>query len=134
MEINQSVLDKLTRNAKESQRLRKNFDLRDSDEDNSQRMLNAIEPGTELPIHRHTSTSETCIIIRGCAEEFFFDDNGNLTGSIVLKPNSDCVGVQIPVGKWHRIIAKESGTVIFEAKDGRYEPVSSNDILTISQL
>lgn len=104
-------------------------DLRNSPDDCSQRMLNAIEPGTELPIHRHRDTSETCIVLRGAAEEIFYDDEGNITEHIFMEPETECCGVNIPAGQWHRIISLEPGTVIFEAKDGKYTPLDPSDIL-----
>ncbi len=131
MTINSELLDKLTARAKESPRLRMNLDMCNSSQDSSQRMLNAIEPGTELPIHRHRKSSESCLIVRGTAEEIFYDDQGRETDRILLRPGSDCVGLNIPAGTWHKIISLESGTVIFEAKDGPYEPVSPEDILTL---
>ena len=78
MIIDKKILDELTEKAKASPRLRCNFDLRNSAEDNSQRMLNALEPGTVMPIHRHKGSSETCICIRGLFEEYFYDENGVL--------------------------------------------------------
>ena len=107
------------------------YDLRTTTADSSQRVLNAIEPGTELPIHRHRNTSESCVILRGIAEEIFYDDNGNITERIKMQAGSDYVGVNIEKGRWHKIVSLESGTVIFEAKDGPYEPVSPEDILSI---
>jgi len=106
-------------------------DMRNTPADKSQRMLNAIEPGTELPVHRHRNTSESFIILRGSAEEIFYDDQGNITERVLMQPGSDCVGVNIEKGRWHRIVSLEPDTVIFEAKDGAYEPVSPEDILTI---
>ena len=79
MKIDKSLLDSLTQKAKESPRLRMNLDMRTSAEDGSQRMLNALEPGTELPIHRHRKTTETVVILRGSATQYFYDDNGNVT-------------------------------------------------------
>ncbi len=94
-------------------------------------MLNAIEPGTELPIHRHRNSSESCIILRGSAEEIFYDDYGNITERVKMQAGSNSVGVNIEKGRWHKIVSLESGTVIFEAKDGAYEPISSEDTLTL---
>ncbi|MDE6279642.1 MAG: WbuC family cupin fold metalloprotein [Muribaculaceae bacterium] len=131
MTIDNKLLEFLSEEAKKSPRLRMNYDMRTTMNDQSQRMLNAIEPGTELPIHRHKNTTETCIIIHGAAEELFYDDNGNITERIVMEPNTDCCGVNIPVGRWHKIISLKPGTVIFEAKDGPYEPLSQDDILTL---
>lgn len=131
MIINSELLDELTAQAKASPRLRMNLDMRNSSQDSSQRMLNAIEPSTELPIHRHRKSSESCLIVRGSAEEILYDDQGSETGRILLRPGSECVGLNIQAGTWHKIISLEPGTVIFEAKDGPYEPVSPEDIFTL---
>lgn len=131
MRLDKALLDSASIKAKESPRLRMAYDLRTTTADSSQRMLNAIEPGTELPIHRHRNTSESCVILRGIAEEIFYDDNCNITERIKMQAGSDYVGVNIEKGRWHKIVSLESGTVIFEAKDGPYEPVSPEDILSI---
>lgn len=129
MLIDKNLLDDITLKAKSSPRLRMNLDMRNSDQDQSQRMLNAIEPGTELPIHRHPKSSESCFILRGRAVQLLFDDNGNVTDRLILEPDSQCVGLNIKVGQWHKIVPLDPGTVIFEAKDGPYEPVLPEDIL-----
>ena len=131
MKIDKSLLDTLSAEAVQSPRLRMNRDMRNSAEDTSQRMLNAIEPETELPIHRHRNSSESCFVIRGVAEEIFYDDNGKETERVLMKAGSECVGVNIEAGRWHKIVSLESGTVIFEAKDGAYEPLLSDDILNL---
>lgn len=129
MKITQVVLDQLTEQAKASPRLRMNMDLRNSADDQSQRMLNAIEPGSPLPIHRHRKTSETVVCLRGHLREIFYNDKGDVTDVIDLAPNSDCVALNIPAGQWHTVQALESGTVILEMKNGKYEPLSDVDIL-----
>ena len=130
MKITQALLDKLTKEAKISPRLRMNYDLRDSAEDTSQRMLNAIEPGSSVPIHRHQKTSETVICIRGRLVEEYYDDlEKTCTERIELSPNGPVVALNIPAGQWHTVQAIESGTVILEMKNGRYEPLSDEDIL-----
>ena len=130
MKITQTVLDELTAKAKESPRLRMNLDLRDSAEDTSQRMLNAIEPGSPLPIHRHQKTSETVVCIRGRLVEEFYDDLERIcTERIELSPNGPVVALNIPAGQWHTVQSLESGTVILEMKNGKYEPISDVDIL-----
>ena len=129
MIIGSKILDSLTAQAKASPRLRMNYDLRDSAQDGSQRMLNALEPGTVLPIHRHRTTSETVVILRGRATQEFYDDLGRLTESVTMAPGSDCVGMSIAKGRWHKLISHESGTVILECKDGPYELLSEQDIL-----
>lgn len=127
MIITQETLDGLTIKAKASERLRANLDLRNSAEDQSQRMLNALEPGTILPIHRHKETSETCVCIRGHFEEYFYDDNGNLTETIDMVPGG--VVLNIEKGQWHSLKCLESGTVLFEAKDGPYKPLAEDEIM-----
>ena len=130
MKITQAILDELTAKAKESPRLRMNLDLRDSAEDTSQRMLNAIEPGSPLPIHRHQNTSETVICLRGRLVEEYYDDLERIcTERIELSPNGPVVALNIPAGQWHTVQALESGTVILEMKNGKYEPLSDVDIL-----
>ena len=130
MKITQAILDKLTEEAKASPRLRMNLDLRDSDEDQSQRMLNAIEPGSPLPIHRHQKTSETVVCIRGRLVEEYYDELERIcTERIELSPNGSVVALNIPAGQWHTVKALESGTVILEMKNGSYEPLTDSDIL-----
>ena len=130
MKITQAILDSLTEQAKNSPRLRMNLDLRYSDSDNSQRMLNAIEPGSLLPIHRHQKTSETVVCLRGRLVEEFYDElERTCTEAIELSPNGPVVALNIPAGQWHTVKALESGTVILEMKNGAYEPLSDVDIL-----
>ena len=131
MKITQALLDNLTEEAKASPRLRMNYDLRNSPEDKSQRMLNAIEPDSQLPVHRHRKSSETVVCLRGHLRELFYNDNGEVTEVIDLMPNSECVAVNIPVGQWHTVQSLESGTVILEVKDRAYEPLLSEDILSM---
>ena len=127
MIINNRILDELTAKAKENSRLRCNLDLRNSEEDKSQRMLNALEPGTIMPIHRHKETSETCVCIRGHFEEYFYDENGNLTDTIDMVPGG--LVLNIEAGQWHSLRCMESGTVLLEAKDGAYRPLDEDEIM-----
>ncbi len=129
MKITQELLDGLTARAKESPRLRMNLDLRNSPEDGSQRMLNAIEPGSPLPVHRHRKSSETVVCLRGHLREVFYDDAGQVTEAIDLAPGSGCVALNIPIGQWHTVEALESGTVILECKDGPYHPLEEDEIM-----
>ena len=129
MNIDKILLDSLTFQAKSSPRLRMNMDLRDSAEDQSQRMLNALEPGTVLPIHRHRKTSETVAILRGRAVQYLYDDNGCETDSVLLEAGGEIPAMQVEMGQWHRLEALESGTVIVEFKNGVYEPIGPEDIL-----
>ena len=139
MNFDRNILDELTQRAKESPRLRMNLDMRNSPEDGSQRMLNALEPGTVLPIHRHRTTSEVVVMLRGRAVQYLYDDQGRETDAVLLAAGAldgDGVpgavpGMTISKGQWHKLVALESGTVIFEAKDGPYEPISPADILSV---
>ncbi len=132
MKITQALLDELTAKAKASPRLRMNYDLRNSDKDQSQRMLNALEPGTPLPIHRHQKTTETVVCLRGRLVEEYYDElERTCTEAIELSPNGSVVALNIPAGQWHTVRVLESGTVIMEVKDGPYEPQSPANILTV---
>ena len=132
MKITQELLDELTAKAKVSPRLRMNYDLRNSDADQSQRMLNAIEPGSPLPIHRHQDTNETVVCIRGRLVEEYYDDQRSVCAeAIELSPNGPVVALNIPAGQWHTVRSLESGTVILEMKDGHYVPQSPDDILSL---
>lgn len=131
MKIDKVLMDEMTAQAKASPRLRMNRDLRNSPEDKSQRMLNALEPGTPLPIHRHMKSSETVVCLRGHLREVFYNDAGEVTEVIDLAPNSECVAINIPLGQWHSVEVLESGTIIMETKDGAYEPLREEDILSL---
>lgn len=127
MIIDDKVLDDLSAQAKASPRLRMAFDLRNNPEEDSQRMLNAIEPGTEIPIHRHFDSNETAFCVRGHFQECLYDNEGNLELVIDMVPGGNIVNV--PAGQWHNLKSLESGTILAEAKDGKYEPLSEEDIL-----
>ena len=130
MKITQAILDKLTEEAKASPRLRMNMDLRNSADDQSQRMLNAIEPGSPLPIHRHRHTSETVVCLRGRLVWEFYDELERIcTETIELSPNGQVVALNIPAGQWHTVRALESGSVILEMKEGTYGPLQDCDVL-----
>ena len=130
--ITQAILDDLTAKAKASPRLRMNMDLRNSAEDKSQRMLNAIEPGSVLPIHRHQKTSETVVCLRGKLVWEFYDELERIcTDYIELSPNGQVVALNVPAGQWHTVKALESGSIILECKDGAYEPLAPEDTLAL---
>ncbi len=130
MIITQALLDSLTEQAKASPRLRMNMDLRNGPEDQSQRMLNAIEPGSPMPIHRHLKSSETVVCMRGRLVWEFYDELERIcTDTVELSPNGPVVALNIPIGQWHTVRALESGSVILECKDGPYEPQGATDIL-----
>ena len=126
MIITKEILDNLTVKAKESPRLRCNLDMRNSADDQSQRMLNALEPGTVMPIHRHKGSSETCVCIRGHFEEYFYDSDGRLTDTVDMVPGG--VVLNIEKGQWHSLRCLESGTILLEAKNGKYAPLAQDEI------
>lgn len=130
MLLDDEFLDEISVLAQASDRLRMNRDLRNSASDTSQRMLNALEIGTLLPIHRHTTTSETQILLRGKIDVMYYDGDGHETRRFRLDPKKGMYGINIPVGVWHNLEVIES-SVLFEAKDGSYTPLTTNDILTI---
>lgn len=126
------ALDRLTEQAKSNSRLRCNLDLRNSPEDKSQRMLSAIEPGSVVPIHRHRCSSETVVCLRGrLVEEFFDEKEKKCTDTIELSPNGPKLVLNFPMGQWHTARALECGTVILEVKDGPYEPLGPEVILSV---
>ena len=148
MNITQAILDELTAKAKASPRRRMNLDLRNGADDQSQRMLNAIEPDSVVPIHRHQKTSETVVCLRGrVVEEYYQElkvDSLKLKDSsevqrlsvqkvqeIELSPNGPVVALNIPAGQWHTLRSLESGSVILEVKDGKFEPLGEEDILAL---
>lgn len=128
MIINDQLLDDIQEKATESPRRRMNMDLRNSSEDNSQRMLNVLLPGTVVPIHRHRDTSETTMIVRGKLFVVFYNDLGAQTERYLLNPTTGNYGVQIPKGQWHAVEVIESST-IFEVKDGPYVPITPEDTM-----
>ena len=129
MLIDNILLDKLTAQAQTSPRLRMNLDLRNSDADSSQRILNAIEPGSVVPIHRHQKTSETLVVLRGRVVEEYYSSEGSVVATYELAAGGPACALNIPAGQWHTLRSLESGTVILEMKDGAYEPVREEDIL-----
>ena len=130
MKITQAILDSLTEQAKASPRLRMNLDLRNSNDDQSQRMLNAIEPESVVSINRHQKSSETVVCLRGRVVEEFYDELERIcTETIELSPNGAVVALNIPAGQWHTLRSLESGSVILEMKNGAYEPTQECDVL-----
>lgn len=132
MLIDKELLDRLSGQAGESPRLRMNYDLRTSEEDSSQRMLNALEMGTKVPIHRHRDTSETVIMLRGSVKEIFYevrDGKAMPSSEYILKAGTDACALQIPKGQWHSLECLEPHSVLFEAKDGAFSPRTEEDVI-----
>ena len=119
MEINKELIQQLFDQAVVNPRMRQNLDLRTSSEDKSQRMLNALLPGTEVPIHRHPMSNENVILLCGKLVEIYYNDNGEETERIHLDPTVGNFGCVVPAGVWHTVEVLEP-SVIYEAKDGKY--------------
>ena len=133
MILGQIILEDLTAQAKASPRLRMNMDLRNSAANQSQRMLNALEPGAVMPIHRHRTSSETVVIIRGKIQWVFYEDDGNETERVTLDANGELRCLNVEKGRWHSLECLESGSVLFECKDGPYAPLGEGEIMEKQQ-
>lgn len=131
MLLTNSILSALTDSAKLSHRLRMNYNLHESFEDSVQRMFNALEPGTEIPIARHPNSSETLIMLRGKLRILIYNDGKEIVEDVIIGANLENIGYHIPKGTWHKVESLESGTVCFETREGPYTPVQSSDILNI---
>lgn len=131
MIINDQILDDLSRRAQNSPRLRMAMDLRNTPEDQSQRMLNALEPGTVMPIHRHLASSETVALLRGKIRWYFYDDNGMVDEEVMLDANGEVRCINVEKGRWHSLECLESGSVLLESKDGAYVPLKEEEIMEI---
>ena len=131
MVIDNKILDELSAQAKVNPRLRQSMDLRNSPEDLSQRMLNALEPGTVMPIHRHQKTSESVVILRGKIEWIFYDNDGNETERVTLDANGEPRMLNVERDRWHSLVCLESGSVLYESKDGAYHPLTSDEVMEV---
>jgi len=129
MFIDKALLDSTSAKAKTCERLRMNYNFHESWESKAQIMLNALEPGTIVPIGRHQNTAETFVVLRGAIKIMYFDDNKNITMEEILDPKKGTYGVSIPKGQWHQVEALEYDTVIFESREGPYAPLAEEDIL-----
>jgi len=127
--IDQALLDKVSEQAKGSPRLRMNYNFHDSPDSKAQRLLNALEPGTVLPVHRHPHTSETYVLLRGKIKVFFYSEREEIEDIIELDREHDQYGIHIPAGQWHTLEVVKPGTVIFEVKDGPYIPLSEENVM-----
>lgn len=129
MTLSSRILDETSENAKTSERLRMNYNLHTSYEDKVQRMFNALEPGTNIPIARHPNSSETLIMLRGKLRVLIYDDDKRIIEDVIISPNSENIGYHIPQGIWHKVESLEPGTVLFETREGPYVPVAEEDIM-----
>ena len=119
MKIDKNLFEELFVKAKNTERLRINYDLRTSSADASQRMLNALLPGTEVSIHRHPNSTEDVLCLCGCIDEILYDEYGKESKCIHLCPREGSYGCVVPAGVWHSVEVYEP-SVIYEGKDGKY--------------
>lgn len=132
MKLTKNLFNEIAKQAAESPRLRMNFDLRNNDEEQSQRMLNVLLPGTKSLIHRHTDTIATVICLEGTCIERYYDNEGNEIECFLLSVGSNLIGLQIPAGQFHSIEVPSEWTekaVIVEFKAGKYEVAKPEDII-----
>lgn len=131
MKLDSRPFDGILAEAVASLRKRMHYDLRMSPADTSQRMLNVLMPETVIPIHRHNKTNEVVVICRGAVREEFYDAAGVKTDSFVLEAGGDCPALLVPKGVYHTCVCLVPGSVIFEAKDGTYDPKTTEDFLSM---
>ena len=127
--IDTRLLDNVSAKAKESPRLRMNHNFHQSLEDKCHRFLNAVEPGTEVPIHKHPTKDETFVILRGKVRVTTHNDDGSFIEDYILCPEEGRYGVNIPKGVWHKLECIEKNSVIFECKEGPFVPHEKDGIL-----
>lgn len=127
--IDSELLDEICKKAKESPRLRMNYNLHSELDEPVQRLMNALEPGTEIPVHRHRHTDETYLVLRGSLNVVVFNEEKEQLEKILLDPLKGSYGVSVPAGQWHSVEVLETNTVIFEIKEGPYAALSEEDIL-----
>ena len=128
--ITTELLDEVSSQAVKSLRLRMNYNFHEELDAPIQRMLNALEPGTYLPPHRHLNPGkdEMYLILRGRLITFFFNDEGEVIDRVELSPLNGRLGIEIPAGVWHSMVVLEKGTVIYEIKQGPYTPISEDNV------
>ena len=131
MIIDTELLDKVSTQAKASPRLRMNYNFHQSIDELCHRMMNAVEPGTDVPIHRHPTKDESFVILRGKVRSTTYNDDGSVIESVVLCAADGVYGVDIPKNVWHKLEAIEPNSVIFECKAGPFVPHEEEGILTI---
>ena len=129
--IDNDLIDSVVAQAKESPRLRMNYNFHESLDDKCHRLLNALEPGTVVPVHRHPTKDESFVILRGKVRVSIYNDSGQITESVVLSLADGKYGVDIAKNVWHGVECLESGSVIFEVKEGPFVPHDKDGIIEI---
>ena len=130
MVIDKQILDELTAKAKASPRLRMNLNFHQSLDEKCHRFLNALEPGTVVPIHHHPTKDETFVLLRGKVRVTTHNDDGSIIENVILNINEGQYGMNIPKGVWHKVESLESGSILFECKEGPFVPHEVEGVLT----
>ena len=133
MIIDKALLEIVSEQAKASPRLRMNYNFHKSLEDKCHRMLNAVEPGSDIPIHRHPDKDESFVVLRGKVRSTTYNDDGSVIDSVILSQESGLYGVDIPKGVWHKLESLESGSVVFECKEGPFVPHEVDGIMEVKR-
>lgn len=131
MIIDKNLLDTVSERAKTSPRLRMNYNFHQSLDEKCHRFLNAVEPGTVVPIHRHPTKDETFVLLRGRVRVTTHNDDGSIIDDIVLSPEEGMYGVNIPKGVWHKVESLVTGSCFFECKEGPFVPHDAEGILKV---
>ena len=129
--IDETLLNKVTTEAKESPRLRMNYNFHQSLNDKCHRFINAVEPGTVVPVHKHPTKDESFVVLKGRVKILTYNDEGKVLETIILDPKDGRYGVDIPKGVWHTLESIESGSCIFECKEGPFVPHEEDGILEV---
>ena len=129
--IDKQLLDEVSRQAKLSPRLRMNHNFHQSLDEKCHRFLNAVEPGTKVEIHRHPTKDESFVLLRGRVRVNIYNDDGTVLESVVLCPEEELYGVDIPKNVWHNVESLESGSVFFECKEGPFVPHEEEGVMTV---
>lgn len=131
MVIDEKLLDELSAQAKASPRLRMNYNFHQSLDEKCHRFLNAVEPGADIPIHHHPTKEESFILLRGRVRVTTYNDDGTVMESVVLDANGDVRCINVEKARWHSLECLESGSVLLESKDGKYEPLREEEIMSL---
>ena len=134
MIIDSQLLDSLSAQAKASPRLRMNFNFHKSLDEKCHRFLNALEPGTVMAVHHHPTKDETFVVLRGKVAVRIYNDDGTLRERVVLGPGEGRLGLNVPKGVWHTLDCLETGTVLFESKEGPFVPHEEEGVLEVERL
>ena len=131
--IDEQLLKEVSAQAKDSPRLRMNYNFHQSLDEKCHRFLNAVEPGTIVPVHHHSTKDETFVLLCGRVRVNTYNDDGSIIESIELSPNDGRYGVNIPKGVWHKLECIEEDSVIFECKEGPFVPHEKDGILNLDE-